>query len=385
MTLKPLDQTFYRALHDRLRTEMVRSGSDGCLALQSGNVIYLSGFFHSVNERPVGLFIPVDGDPVLFVPLLERENAEGGFIKDIRTYPEFPGVENPVEWMVRETGARRLSVDSLSARDHQGVLPLVSALHLTTAITGLRNVKQPEELAFIRAAAGFADLCLETIHANLVDMAKSGASESAILSLGMTTALSALNSAHGKDLGGTKLGITGSLHSGPRAALPHGKTSARVPALGDTVISGIGASVGGYHAESGVTWTVGEASEDQLRCLRAAKAANDAGIAALRPGVRCDSVNTTALHQIEVQGLSEHIRHRIGHGMGIEGHEAPWLSPGDGTLVEAGMVFSNEPGIYRPGIDGYRTINTMIVTSDGVEVPSRFQARHDLSSRQLAW
>ena len=73
-------------------------------------------------------------------------------------------------------------------------------------------------------------------------------------------------------------------------------------------------------------------------------------------------------------GFAPYLRHRIGHGMGVEGHEAPWLATGDDTPIAAGMVFSNEPGIYRPGVDGYRTIDSMIVHDDGVELPSRFQS-----------
>jgi Xaa-Pro dipeptidase len=98
-------------------------------------------------------------------------------------------------------------------------------------------------------------------------------------------------------------------------------------------------------------------------------------VAALLPGARCDAVNEAGLAEIRAAGLADAIRHRVGHGMGIQGHEAPWLAPGDGTLVAPNMVFSNEPGIYRPGVDGYRTINTMVVTPVGVEVPSTFQAR----------
>ena len=70
--------------------------------------------------------------------------------------------------------------------------------------------------------------------------------------------------------------------------------------------------------------------------------------------------------------------------MGVQGHEGPWLAPGDETVVAEGMVFSNEPGIYRPGIDGYRTINTMIVGAGGVEVPSRFQSSFGIEKRILA-
>ena len=70
--------------------------------------------------------------------------------------------------------------------------------------------------------------------------------------------------------------------------------------------------------------------------------------------------------------------------MGLEGHEAPWLSPGDPTQIQTNMVFSNEPGVYRPDIDGYRTINTMIVTETGVDIPSRFQTDTPINARVIA-
>ncbi len=149
------------------------------------------------------------------------------------------------------------------------------------------------------------------------------------------------------------------------------------------LIAGIGASVGGYHAESGATFVLGKASNDQMHCLKAAAACNDAAIAALRPGIKCSEVNRIALDALKTAGLENYIRHRIGHGMGIQGHEAPWLAPGDDTLLLPGMVFSNEPGIYRPDIDGYRTINTMIVTESTAEVPSVFQRKHPPEARVL--
>ncbi|NNL31125.1 MAG: M24 family metallopeptidase, partial [Gemmatimonadetes bacterium] len=82
-------------------------------------------------------------------------------------------------------------------------------------------------------------------------------------------------------------------------------------------------------------------------------------------------------------GLGETIRHRIGHGMGVEGHEAPWLAPGDDTRASPGMVFSCEPGVYRPGRDGWRTIDTLLVGNGEVEVASRFLSSHPLDTRIL--
>ena len=189
---------------------------------------------------------------------------------------------------------------------------------------------------------------------------------------------------HGDAFAGTPMRITASVHSGPRAALPHGAVIDRRPQRGETVIIGVGGCLGGYHAESAATFVVAEMSADQRRVMAAMDACFEAGASALRPGALCHEVNTASLDELRRAGLSDAIRHRIGHGMGLEGHEAPWLSIGDRTPIAAGMVFSSEPGVYRPELDGYRTINTMIATEAGTEVPSRFQYDNPIDTRILA-
>ncbi len=371
-TAAPLGPAFYRRIQDRLRGRLQADGHDGLLMLATGNVVYATGFFHSANERPIGAYIPVEGEPVLFVPFLEKENAEANWITDVRTYEEFPGVVHPILWMIRACGARRLAVDTIPARLLAPAQEAVERLAITDLVEQQRFVKEPEELALIRAAARYADLCLEAIRDGTSAIVRDGGTELDILSHGVRVASSALARDHGQAFAHTRMHVVGTVHTGPRGALPHGKTIARRPSPGETMIAGIGASLGGYHAESGATFVFGEPSADQRRCLTAMQASNDAAIAALKPRARCDTVNEAALEPIRSAGLADAIRHRIGHGMGIEGHEAPWLAPGDETRIAPGMVFSNEPGIYRPGIDGYRTINSMIVLADSVEVPSRF-------------
>jgi Xaa-Pro aminopeptidase len=179
-------------------------------------------------------------------------------------------------------------------------------------------------------------------------------------------------------------GIVGTVHSGERAALPHGSPMHRVPQHGEVLIAGIGASVNGYHAESGATFIVGEPQGDQLLCLEAAARCDAVTMETARAGVPCHQVNRAALDVLHDYSYGDYVRHRIGHGMGLQGHEAPWLAPGDETRLVPNMVFSCEPGIYRPGVDGYRTINTLIVTEDGAaRVPSRFLSENGLESRIL--
>jgi Xaa-Pro aminopeptidase len=379
----PLAPGFYRGTVQRIRAAAEALSVDGFLLLESANLTYATGFFHHANERPMGVYIPVAGEPILLLPQLEQENAASCWIADLRTYPEFPGELHPVLWMLRETGARRLAVDSLEARLFQAAGDVVERLVLSDRVERLRFVKSDVELALVRLAARYADACLDHMRRQIGEIVAAGGSELDIQAAGLGHARALMSRELGSAFAGTKLAVVGSVHSGPRAALPHGQTLPRRPQKGEPIIAGIGATVGGYHAESGATFVLGEPSADVLRCLRAADACNAAGVRALRPGRLCQDVNRAALAELEAAGLAAFIRHRLGHGMGVEGHEAPWLAQGDRTVLQPGMVFSNEPGIYRPSIDGYRTIDTMIVTEQAAELPSRFQQDFGIEQRIL--
>ena len=112
--MMPLGEAFYRRKVREIQTRMQDENYDGILLLNMANVIYASGFLHTPSERPIGFFIPESGDPTLFVPLLEQENAGDTWVGDIRTYFEFPGETHPVAWMKKEANVKNLAVDSLS-------------------------------------------------------------------------------------------------------------------------------------------------------------------------------------------------------------------------------------------------------------------------------
>ncbi|MGP1395993.1 MAG: M24 family metallopeptidase [Inquilinaceae bacterium] len=382
--MKPLPAEFRAMVRDRLRARAEAAGLEGLLLFAPGNIAYASGWLFSVNERPMGLHVPVTGEDTLYVPHLELENALDVAGVRVVTYEEFPGLTPPALWMIADTSARRLGIDTLEARYLAAAQDLLDHVDLTDHCLPERAVKHPEEVALIRAAAGFADLCLDRLLARAGDMIAQGATELVLMADCTGHARAALTRTHGKTFAGTKMGITASVHSGPRAALPHGTVLARQPRKGEPVVAGIGCSLGGYHAESGVTLVYGDITPDQRRIMTAMQAANDATIDALTRRMSCAAVNDEALAPIRAAGLGQAIRHRIGHGMGVEGHEAPWLSPGDTTVTGPGMVFSCEPGVYRPGLDGWRCIETLIVTDAGVEVPSRFQQTHPFDARVIA-
>lgn len=376
-----LSEAFYRRKIGQIQAQMDAQQLDGMLLLDVPNVIYACGFFHTPSERPLGLYIPKSGAVALLVPLLELENAGATWVKDIRTYFEYPGEVHPVEWMVKEAGVKRLGVDKLTVDVYQ---KLDGNVVVTPLVEQMRWVKEPEEIALIETASAYADYCLEYVLQNAGAIIKDGGTELDILKacVGATSAKMKAEVGEIFKLGGSA--VVGTVHSGPRAALPHGSPMERRPQIGEPMIAGIGASVGGYHAESGATFVIGEPRGDVMRCLEAAKACDEAAVKTLRVGNTCAQVNEAALKVLRDYGLGDAIRHRIGHGMGLQGHEGPWLAPGDDTPLVAGMVFSNEPGIYRPEIDGYRIIDSMVVTEGEAKVTSRFLANHPPEKRIIA-
>lgn len=379
--MMPLGDAFYRRIVARIQAELEPLGLGGMLLLDTYNVVYASGFVHSPTERPLGMYIPASGDPALFVPLLEQENAAETWIADIRTYFEYPGDEHPVLWMLRACGPGRVGVDVISPALLQQAGERVV---ITPLVERMRWVKTPEEIALVELAAGYADFCLEHVLAHTADVVRAGGTELDILGACLGATLDKMVRELGARYGRRGLKVTGTVHSGPRGALPHGEPIERQPRPGEPLIAGIGAMVGGYHAESGATFLLGEPQGDQMRVLDAMVTCDAAAAAALMPGSTCAAVNEAALAALRDAGLGDTIRHRIGHGMGLQGHEGPWLAPGDHTRLVPGMVFSSEPGVYRPGLDGYRTINSMIVTEDGARVVSRFLAQHPPEGRVIA-
>ncbi|MEN9063508.1 M24 family metallopeptidase [Ponticoccus litoralis] len=382
--LRPLDGAFHSAARDRLRARAQGAGLDGLLLCHAPNIAYATGLFLSANERPMAVWLPVEAEPVLFMPELERENAAIPAIPDLRCYAEFPGETEPVLWMLDEIGSCAVGIDRLDARLLDPARARATRIDLVDHAMAVRAIKTPEELALTREAARFADLFLFRLLDRAGDIISQGGTEQDLMADAMDHARSALARTHGHAFSGTPLGITASVHSGPRAALPHGQVLNRVPQRSETLVAGIGGHLGGYHAESGATLIVGESTAEQRQIMAAMKACNDAGAAALAARETGTRINEAALDELRKAGLTDAIRHRIGHGMGLEGHEAPWLAPGDETRVAPGMVFSNEPGVYRPGRDGYRTINTMILDRDGVEIPSRFQSQIPIDARIVA-
>lgn len=369
--ISPLSENFYKSTRKKLLNLIHEKNLDGCLVTNPANIFYFTGFFYVTNERPSGFYLSKNNKTKLFIPLLEKENSESLNVDEINIYEEFPGEISPFSFMANHISEKNVGTDIKNI----GILNLLEnkfdTLNHNTGLESFRFEKLDEEIELISIASKYADLAIEYLKDNAKELINQNVNERTLVKIctefSKTKMLKELSSAFDE----TPCNVVATIHSGPRGAFPHGKSLSRIPQKNETLICGVGACVGGLYAESGITFILGEPNKDQENIIKAMKEVNDVAVENLKEGNICEEVNNATSEVYREYNLTKYVRHRIGHGMGFEGHEAPWLSPGDKTVLKENMVFSNEPGVYRPNIDGYRTISSMIVgKSSGKQIPN---------------
>jgi Xaa-Pro dipeptidase len=380
-----LGESFYRRKVAAVQAALEERRLDGLVVLNHHQIYYLVGFFHTPTERPIILFVPRQGEPVLFVPKLEEAYVhEGAWAPDVEVYFEYPGIVHPVDWMCEKLAQRgfasaRLGFDGgLAVATHRRIsaaLPGAEWVEAGDIIGGLRLCKDPEEIELHRRASFYSDWMLE----EGLRYIRAGERPSEI-NIERTMAGAVINKMQAELPTVVVVSmLAGALvNSGPRSAFPHGLPSARRIGPGDNLILSVGCAVGGYFAESERTFILGDPTPEQRNRYEAARLAQEIGFLALEPGSRCCDANRRCLDSIRNSGFGEFIMHRQGHGIGIQNHEAPWIEDGDTTVLAPGMVVSCEPGIYCPGQGGYRVSDTVLITPKGPERLTQFP--RDLSS-----
>jgi Xaa-Pro dipeptidase len=367
-----LEPAFYRAVQADVRSRMEAAGLDALALDHPEDVAYLTGFFHHPCERPVVVHVDATGPVTLLVPELEREHAEVQRSQaEIVTYPEFPGVRSPFDVLAAAVrGDGRIGVSpEISLVRHRRLRESFSGAGLveTDLVTCARYVKRPEEVELHQEAARITDTMLEAGIA-LIEAAVRGntelPSEAELASHVGSVGVETMYSEH-TDVVVSGFLAGGLVYSGPNSAKPHGLPSAHRLQRGETFMLSLGCAVGGRYVEGERTFILGEPSQEQVRYYETIRAAQQTGIDTLRPGLTCAEANGLCLQVIRDAGLGQFIQHRQGHGIGLGMHEPPWLEDGDDTVLEAGFVVSNEPGIYIPGHAGYRISDSMLVTDEG--------------------
>lgn len=356
-----LTTDWYQRKAAQIQAQMEKEALDGLLLLDAYNIFYATGFFHQSTERPLGVYLPREGAPTFYVPLLELDMAEATWVKAVKTYFDFPGKVPALEWMIRDLPAKRLGIDQLKVREWQMVQAMAPSAKITDLVYTMRLVKDPEEIALLDKAGVYADLMVEKAREAILQ----GLSEMNAFNYARDKTVAQMEKDL-RELVFVNAGlVNGAVLYGEHSAFPHGLMTDRKPRRGDVIECGFGALVSTYELESEHTFIYGEPDKQTLSFFEAMYGAWAAGMAAAKPGVRCCEVNEAALSVIREAGYEKYLRHRMGHGKGLQEHEAPWVEAGDQTVLLPGMIISDEPGLYVPGYGGFRHSDTLVITETG--------------------
>jgi Xaa-Pro dipeptidase len=341
---------------------------------------YFTGFNFLATERPVAVVGNSSGDVAVFVPEfeVERVRAETAF-ELVESYPEYPGTDHPLQILAGVL--RDLGVTGPAAADqdgYPGILgyqgPALSeatghSAPLAPFIESLIVRKSDAEVALIRESARWC----EHAHRLLQQYTRPGATEAeASLRAGHEATLAMLEALDGSYGGqqassdGVSAGYRGQI--GLRSAWAHAVAHNIEFEQGDVLVTETSAPVWGYNAELERALIIGAPTAEMRRLFGHTVAAQQVAFDALRPGTTCADVDRAVLAYFEANDLLPYWRQHVGHAIGLRNHEAPFLDVGDRTVVEPGMVFTIEPGLYSPEVGGFRHSDTVLVTPDGIDV-----------------
>ncbi len=346
---------------------MRAQGVDALMLTGGTSMMYFTGIGWGLSERLLAAFIPVSGRPFLVTPKFEEERAmeqvalgpmSGG--ADVYAWEES---EDPYALIADGLRSRGLTAATIAVEEtvrwqfSNGVsrIPAVRVTDGTPVTAGCRMVKDAHELALMRHASQVTLTAYEAAWKSL----KEGMTQSDFARL---VAL-----AH------TQLGWSGAagVQVGKYSALPHGSATPQVVREGSILLIDGGCKVEGYSSDLSRTFVLGRPTQRMKDVFEIEHRAQSAALAAARPGLPCEAVDAAARKVIVDAGFGpdyKYFSHRVGHGMGMDGHEWPYLVRGNTLPLAPGMVFSDEPGIYIPGEFGIRLEDDMVITENGAEL-----------------
>jgi Xaa-Pro aminopeptidase len=342
------------------RVDTVRKGLrdenlDGYLVTDVKNIYYMTGFL-DISGATLNMLIPQEGKPMLLVTPLSLEAATSQAQNcEVKATALGETMTNRLIEELKGAGLKRIGYDIIQIQTYLTLsknLRGVELLHKAEIVANQRRVKDDEEVSLIRRACELADVgmesAIEAIHPGAKEYEVAAQAEYAMRIRGsMGAAFETL------------------VASGPRSAFPHGISTDREIREGELVTVDLGAVWKGYSSDLTRTVVAGKASRKDLRIMRKVKEAHDKALEAIRPGVegaKVDAVARTVLGTFADQFI-----HGLGHGVGLDIHEAPTLSRVSKDVLEAGNVVTDEPGVYISGYGGVRTEDMVLVTREGRE------------------
>jgi Xaa-Pro dipeptidase len=364
----PISAEEMRSRTERAR-QLMASNQLAAIFVSSGNSLpYFSAVQWWPSERLFAMVLPAKGEPFFVCPAFEEDRAREqlangpfGAHADVRTWQEDEDPYRRVAQGCSDLGIRTgtLGIEEKTpfvfSNGVAAALPALQIASATTVTAGCRMVKSDHEIALMRLAAQ-------------VTLAAYKAAYQA-LQVGMTQYQFAdlVKEAH------KQLGFSGSaeVQVGEYSAMPHGSVHPQQVQEGTILLMDGGCTVEGYASDISRTFVLGKASDKMKRNFDIVHRAQSVALATARPTLACESVDAAARRVVVDAGYGpgfKYFTHRVGHGMGLDGHEWPYLVHGDKTLLQQNMVFSDEPGIYIRGEFGVRLEDDMHITADKAEL-----------------
>lgn len=339
---------------------MAREELDYLFISPSSDMLYFIGYEGHITERLTLFVLPAVGEPFLVLPAFEAHRLQPlATFFSLRTWEEAENPYHTLRQVLPGAGQRSLRV-GISDQEWavfllhlQEYLPRASFVPASRVVTPLRICKQPEEIQLLRDVSRFDDAAF----AELITTGMCGRTERQV-----SDQLAGLI----RKAGHESVAFA-TVASGPNSASPHHTVGDRVIQEGDVVLLDFGGRYRGYYSDVSRTVVVGQAPEEFERVYNTVRGAQQAAIDAVRPGVPAGHIDAVARQYIATAGYGPYFTHRVGHGIGLDDHEPPYLSSDNQQPLEVGMCFSVEPGIYLPGRFGVRIEDSVLVTSSGGE------------------
>lgn len=346
---------------DRVRAQLDATNVGAVLLGPGSDLRWLTGLAAHDSERLTMLVLPVDGDPLLVVPTLEAPLAYAAGVADIAVIDVFNETQDPVARVTRHLADCGVADTTLGIQDRiwttftlslQAALPGATLVNASRVMAPLRVVKDAAEVAALHAVGA----AIDDVHAQVPGLLQPGRTEAEVAA-GIDTLIRAHHDA-------TSFVIVA---SGPNGASPHHGSGDRVLASGDAVVVDIGGTLDGYGSDETRNYCIDRVDPAYQALHDVLEQAQQIASAAVKPGVTAAAIDAAARDVITAAGHGEHFVHRTGHGIGLDGHEEPWIVAGNDTDIVAGMAFSIEPGIYIPATHGARIEDIVVVTRGGHE------------------
>ncbi|MFZ0594421.1 MAG: Xaa-Pro peptidase family protein [Bryobacteraceae bacterium] len=364
----PISITERRDRLARARALMSENKIDALCMIGGTSLLYFTGIRWWNSERLFTFVLPQKGKPFYVSPAFEEDRAREqiaqapeGDESRILTWQED---EDPYRLVARGLGDAGLGTGRIGIEERvtfvfsDGIAkacPNAQIVSGTPVTAGCRMIKSTAEIGLMRLAAQVTLAAYEAAWKSL----QPGMTQNEFAQL--------VAAAH------RQLGFDGeaSVQVGPYSALPHGSLAPQVIREGAVLLMDGGCKVEGYESDISRTFVLGKPSEKMQRVFQTVHRAQEAALKTARPGVACEKVDAAARKVIADSGYGSgyaHFTHRVGHGLGMDGHEWPYLVRGDTRLLEANMVFSDEPGIYLRGEFGVRLEDDMHIIENGAEL-----------------